>query len=179
MLATNDLEGRPIFKEILEQKEGMINYRWLNAETKLPQDKIALFKTFSQLNWTIASSLNKSEATAPLVLLQKIMFGIVGVLTAIMILISFLLGKPMARQLGMVEDKISSSVRLSSENSVRIRDVSITLAESVTQQAAALQQTVSAMEEIRSTVQTNLSSTEKANRASKNLEQASVKARPP
>lgn len=173
VLNTADLNGRMIFQDILKEKNGMIEYKWLNAQTQSPQDKIAVFQKFPTLEWTIAASLNSQEAFATLNTLQLTMFGIVMGLTIFMTIISFLVGKPMAEDLMHLEHSISHSVQACTENSVNVNEVSQTLATAATQQAAALQETVSALEEVRTTVQSNLSWTKNASTATENLSQIS------
>lgn len=169
VLNSTDLTGRYIFQEILKKKNGIIEYKWLNAETKKEQDKIAVFHQFPDLGWTIAASLNSDEAFASLNALQVTMLIIVGSLTVVMTIVSFLLGKPMAQRLINLEHSISNSVNACSENSESVSEVSTTLAAAATEQAAALQETVSALEEVRTTVQNNLSWTKNASSATSNL----------
>ncbi len=177
VLASMDLDGRPIFKQILNMKHGMLEYRWLNASTKKPQDKIAVFHFFPELNWTIAASLNSDEAFAPLIDMQKAMSGIVASLTFLMVIVSLLLGRPMAQQLEKVEGQLSSSVESNSHDSASANSVSQSLAGAVAQQATALQETAAAVEEIRATLSMNLTVTEKAREASDHLAAASEKGR--
>jgi len=164
-----DLDGHLIFQDILKKQNGMIEYRWLNAQTKLPQNKIAVFQTFPELGWTVAASLNSEEAFAPLESLKKTMFVIVGFLAVLMTIASFLVGRPMAQQLTGLENSISNSVELCAHNSANVNEVSQTLASAATQQASALQETVSALEEVRATVQMNLASTQTASKAAESL----------
>jgi hypothetical protein len=62
MLAATDLDGRHIFQEILDKKQGLLEYHWLNAETQKPKDKMALFRYFPELDWYVAASFNKVES---------------------------------------------------------------------------------------------------------------------
>lgn len=174
VLAVNDLDGKPLFKTILEQQKGVIEYRWLNAETQAPQDKIAVFRTLPELGWTVVASLNSKEAFAPLAKVRRILGVTIGSLTFVMIFISILMGAPMARQLINFSQKISHAAGTTSNNSEKVHSVAEKLSAASDEQAASLHQTTTAAEEIRATLQTNLASIRDAKKASDNLEAVSV-----
>ncbi len=160
VLKSTDLDGRFIFKDIIEKQSGMIEYRWLNAETKQPQNKIAIFHYFPELGWYVAASLNLSEAEASVYTLRLILLSIVTMVTLMMILITVLFGKKVSNQLTEVSNTLSNSSKLAGQGSSELSQASKSLAEASLEQAASLQETVSSMEEISAMVNRNLGGTE-------------------
>ncbi len=55
IIDAKDADDRPFIKEILERKKGEIRYPWMNAELgdTSPREKIVLFDTFDEWQWTI------------------------------------------------------------------------------------------------------------------------------
>lgn len=155
MWSEKDLEGRTIFQDIIKQKNGKIEYKWLNAETKLPQDKIAIFRHFENLDWIVAASLNTDEVVAEARTYREITAGVVGALIVGSLLFSFFFGNQLSLSLltiaKQLEKQGSEILQLAHESSANSRD----LTQMSATQAAALTETASASEEINSMIQKN------------------------
>jgi len=63
MLESKDSSGIAYVKDMVEQKTGLIHYRFMNAERgeTSPRDKIAVFTHFPKWNWVIATSSYTEE----------------------------------------------------------------------------------------------------------------------
>ncbi|QBE65603.1 methyl-accepting chemotaxis protein [Pseudoduganella lutea] len=64
ILDSKDSDGRPFIREILEKKEGLITYPWLNPDETSPREKIVAYSTFKDWNWVIAGGAYREEITA-------------------------------------------------------------------------------------------------------------------
>jgi methyl-accepting chemotaxis protein len=162
VLSQTDLDGREIFKEIVEQKEGAIKYRWLNAETHAAQHKLAIFSFVPGNDWHVVASLSEDEAKAEIYKLRGI---IIGVSFSVMCLMALLIGWFTGRLVRILNDLVAS-LGTNAEGLIQqashARDSAALLATSANQQAAALQETSATLEEIRAIIQNNLESTRMA-----------------
>lgn len=170
VIDATDLDGNKIFKKIVDQKSGILHYRWLNAETQKPQDKIALFREFPDMGWIIAASLNEDEATAATRQLRWILLSIAVGMTLGMALVTVIFGRKIARDLSQVTENLSAASNHVESSAVELAQASDTLARASVEQAASLEQTVSAMEQISSMVARNLDTSEQTEHLSRDME---------
>jgi methyl-accepting chemotaxis protein len=65
ILASKDADGREFIKEMLDKKNGIITYPWLNAEKgeTRPRDKTVSYVAFPAWNWVVAGGTYKDEIT--------------------------------------------------------------------------------------------------------------------
>lgn len=155
-----DLDGRAIFKEILEKKSGSVEYSWLNAEVNQAQSKMAIFSYLPQYDWIVAASLNKAEVDASVKQLRFILICISLIMTLLMVFSTYVFGKKIASRLGSISENLAASSNQVSRSSSELASASEMLAQANLEQAASLQETVSAMEEISSMVVRNLENTQ-------------------
>ena len=155
VLNETDLDGNPLFRTILSLKEGRIDYRWLNAETRRSQDKVAVCKELSALNWHVCASLNREEIfesvreirkVAVLISMIAVLFAAIAAVLWSKSLQEFLLG--ISKRLLGTTVTLKATTQLVSTSSTR-------LSEAAHQQASAIQETVSAVEEIKAMVGRN------------------------
>ncbi len=66
VLDSRDASGHEYIKEILEKKEGVIKYPWLNAELKetRPREKLAIYAPYNNWNWIVAAGMYTDEFRA-------------------------------------------------------------------------------------------------------------------
>ncbi len=90
LLDSKDSSGREFLKEIMERKNGVIFYPWLNKERGETQarDKVAAFVHFQGWEWIVAGGTYIEEFTAD-VRRQRMLYGFMGV--AMVLLISGIL----------------------------------------------------------------------------------------
>lgn len=167
-----DLDGKPIFKEMLEHEQGSIVYRWEDPSTKKPINRLAIYRYFPEVEWHVAASLNQDELRSEVYHLKRI---IVWVTLAITLLTSIVIGLFTGRVVQLLEalafalrergQALTSQAGMANDSSQR-------LTSAATQQAAALQETAATMEEVNATIQKNLESTQTAETLSANSQEA-------
>jgi methyl-accepting chemotaxis protein len=66
LLDAKDSSGREFLKEMLEKKNGIMRYPWINKELgeTSPRDKVAAFAHFKGWNWLVAAGTYEDEFTA-------------------------------------------------------------------------------------------------------------------
>lgn len=159
VLAKTDVDGQPIFKQILEKKKGIIEYRWLNAETQKVQNKIAVFNYFPSMDWYVATSLNLDEALAPVAVLKNaVLLTTLGAILVISLVVGWIASRT-ARELDGIVNQLTGNSRNLSTNSDRLHEASQRLADAAADQAAAVQQTAAAVEQVTATIERNVETT--------------------
>lgn len=156
VLEDTDVKGKFIFKEIIARKNGLMEYVWLNPETKKSYDKIALFKYFPEMDWYVAAGLNVSEVEAPVAKLRVALFSITALMTLLMLGSTILFGRKVAANLQKIVEVLNLSARGVKTRTTEINSASTALASSSEQQAAALHETSAELDQIRSTVTKSL-----------------------
>jgi methyl-accepting chemotaxis protein-2 (aspartate sensor receptor) len=65
ILASKDASGREFIREMLETKQGLITYPWMNAEAgeTSPRTKVVAYTLFKDWNWMIAGGTYEDEIT--------------------------------------------------------------------------------------------------------------------
>jgi methyl-accepting chemotaxis protein-2 (aspartate sensor receptor) len=86
LLDSKDASGREFLKEILERKNGVIHYPWLDKERGETQarDKVAAFVHFPGWEWVIAGGTYVEEFTAD-VRSQRLLYALMGVAMVLLI----------------------------------------------------------------------------------------------
>jgi len=75
MLDSKDVKGNPIFKTMLDQKQGLINYLWKNPGESAEREKFALFENNEQWNWLIACSGYTEELYSTASSMQRFIYA--------------------------------------------------------------------------------------------------------
>jgi methyl-accepting chemotaxis protein len=82
ILASKDASGREFIREMLETKQGLMTYPWMNAEAgeTSPRTKVAAYTLFKDWNWLIAGGTYEDEITKEAARLrnQYIVIGLVA-----------------------------------------------------------------------------------------------------
>lgn len=155
LLSATDLDGRKIFEEIVTQKNGLIEYRWLNSQTNSAQYKMAAFRHYPKMDWIVSASLNTEEVHSATNQLKWMMLILNICALFLMIACSWFLGDRLAKRL----QKIGSSLQTSSEEVygaiTQLAVASGDLSNSATSSSASLEETVASVEEISSMVKQN------------------------
>lgn len=151
-----DADGRYLFQEILAAKDGAITYHWKNQETNQVQSKLAIFKTFPLVDWTIAASLNLAEANASIYELRNLMITTGIIVLLLMGFGTWYLASYVVRDFLQLSQRLETSLAHIKNGSTRVLQSSEALASASTQQAAAVEETAATLEEVRSTIESNL-----------------------
>lgn len=162
MLEKTDLDGNYIFKEILTKKNGNIQYRWMNAETNKPQEKMAVFRYYPELDWIVSASVNKAEMEAPVVEMKwfQILLTIGSVLT--MLICSWLFGYRIARKLNGISAGLNESAQEVQGSLLQLLSAGNSLSLSASNSAASLEETVASLEQVSSMVEANAQNAKQA-----------------
>lgn len=162
MIEKTDLDGNYIFKDILAKKTGSIQYRWLNAETNKPQEKMAVFHHYPELDWIVAASVNKAEMEAPVIEMKwfQIILSFASVLT--MLICSWLFGNRIARKLSGISTGLNESAQEVQGSLLQLLSAGNSLSHSASTSAASLEETVASLEEVSSMVETNAQNAKQA-----------------
>jgi methyl-accepting chemotaxis protein len=105
LLTVKDTNGREFIKDMLEQKNGMIRYPWLNKELgeTSPRDKVVSFSYLKNWDWVVAGGTYVDEYTADIDSLRNV-YAAAGLV--IVLLISgiwlLLIRRMVVRPMGMV-----------------------------------------------------------------------------
>ena len=172
VLESKDLDGRKIFADIIALKTGQISYRWLNSETHQPQAKIALFRYFPQMDWYVAASLNEEEALTEVERLKWILFALALGMSSAMAGATLIFGRQVVKRLNQISSGLVDSGMQVQQRSRSLTEVSGALANASRNQASSLQQTVSAVEQIRAMISKNLEGTGLTEKLSKEMSKA-------
>ncbi|TQK11293.1 Cache 3/Cache 2 fusion domain-containing protein [Herbaspirillum sp. SJZ107] len=124
---SRDPSGRAFIKEMLEQKEGTIEYPWQNAEKgeTAPRLKVTAYTVFKDWNWLIAGGTYEDEITRESIQLRNRNIGIgLAALAVFAFLLAALIKRTVTRPLKEARD---AAVRiaagdLSTHVDVRSRD---------------------------------------------------------
>ena len=173
VLPLKDANGTEIFKEILEKKTGKVEYTWPVGDSKTPQESMALFRYFPEIDWYVSASLSVAEAQAPLQRLKWILFFIAGGITLAMALATVFFGQRVVKLLAAILLGLKESGEEVNQSSLELTSVSQALASATAEQATSVQESVTAINEIRQNVEKNLQVTRFAENLAQDMSKAS------
>jgi len=80
ILESKDAGGHEFIKEILNKKEGVIRYPWLNPGESRAREKVVVYSPFAEWNWVIAGGAYTEEITMDAVRLRNryVLFGFIA-----------------------------------------------------------------------------------------------------
>lgn len=155
VLEVQDLDGKYIFKDIIQAKSGTLQYRWLNTETQKAQDKFAVFKYHPELDWYIAASINTAEVDAPVYALSKFLILLTLGSSLVMFLVAWAFGSSITKKLSSISQVLQTSSEEVKSSIQQLTQAGNALSHSSSNTAASLEETVASLEEINSMVATN------------------------
>ena len=91
ILAAKDSSGHAFIKEILEKKQGVITYPWINAtlgET-VARDKIVAYDHFKEWNWVVASGSYLEEFTRDSVRIRNVLMLATSLVVPLMLAVLY------------------------------------------------------------------------------------------
>lgn len=167
MMTAKDADGRLVYKEMLERKDGRIEYRLANPDQHAIQDKLAIFHFLPNMGWTVVASLATAEAEYTLTQLKRIIIGAMLVSTILMLLITTFFGKTISNRFQTVLAELATSSSAVHDGSFELGHSSEALASSTQQQAASLQNTVQTLLRVRDNTSANLQATQETTQLSR------------
>jgi methyl-accepting chemotaxis protein-2 (aspartate sensor receptor) len=129
ILDVKDSHGREFIKEILEKKDGIIRYPWMNKELgdTSPRDKVVAFAFLKNWNWVIAGGTYIDEYTGEVQSLRNgyVVIGLVlvlGLSGGLHWMIHRLILAPMGRAISVAQSiaqgDLSTQLRIESQDEV-------------------------------------------------------------
>jgi methyl-accepting chemotaxis protein len=91
MIDQKDARGREIFREMINKKNGTIEYLWKNPGDDKARKKIAVFREVPGLNWIIVGGIYVSDLTADLIRISILItvigsiFAVLGIIAVVII----------------------------------------------------------------------------------------------
>ncbi|WP_291515433.1 methyl-accepting chemotaxis protein [Bdellovibrio sp. ArHS] len=150
-----DLDGKHVFRDVIAQKQGLMRYRWMNDETKSPQNKFAVFHYYPEMDWIVAASVNEDEVQEATTGLRTFMIFLnIGALL-LMLACSWFFGNKIAKKLSYIGRSLHESTEEVQSAIEQLATASTELSESATNSAASLEETVASLEEISAMVKHN------------------------
>lgn len=169
MLAEKDAYGRFIYKEMLEKKDGRIEYRQPESIHHSAQDKIAIYHYFPSMGWCVVASLTTAETKSTLTQLRQIIFGAMAISTILMVLITSIFGRRVSNRFQQVLVDLAKSSSAVQRGASELGQSSETLADSSNQQAVSLQNTMKTLQRVRDNTGTNLHTTQETTELSQTM----------
>jgi methyl-accepting chemotaxis protein len=108
ILGSKDSDGREFIREMLQKKQGIIRYPWLNPGESAPREKVVAYTWFKEWNWVIAGGAYTDEITQEARALRNryVLSGFIALLV-FAALLYFLVRSQVTRPLARVEDAAS------------------------------------------------------------------------
>ena len=110
VLASKDADGREFIKEMLEKKEGIIHYPWINkelGETEV-REKMVAYRTNKNWNWLIAGGVYTDEFTRESTSFMNLISGLAIV---VLLLLGGALYYTMRRRLSYPLQEVSAAAK--------------------------------------------------------------------
>ncbi len=111
VLEAKSADGKAIFKDMIAQKEGAIDYEWKNEGESSARSKLAVFAHYPGLNWVIVTGGYTSELNKAVTIMASVLavggFLGVGALSILLFVMIRVILKPLGR-LADTADKVSS-----------------------------------------------------------------------
>ncbi|MET3121312.1 methyl-accepting chemotaxis protein [Oxalobacteraceae bacterium GrIS 2.11] len=119
ILAAKDADGHEFIKEILDRKNGLIRYPWINTELNetTPREKVVAYSYLPAFNWVVAGGTYVEEYTRGVLHLRNV-FAFAGCIFVLIIssALFLLIKKQIIRPLGQA----SEAAKLLAEGDLRI-----------------------------------------------------------
>lgn len=129
VLDTRSADGQAIFRDMLENKNGLLRYQWLNKEANesAPREKIAVYESYTPWHWIVAAGSYTEEFMGlSRTLVFWVSVGAVGVLIglniALFVVIRNLVTRPLARLTSSLAELASGNGDLTARILVAGRD---------------------------------------------------------
>ena len=102
ILASKDSDGREFIKEILEKKQGVMTYPWMNPGETTARDKMVSYDLFKEWNWVVVSGSYFDELNRDSIQIRNsILLSVVLVVPLMLALLFWMtriwVGRPLAK----------------------------------------------------------------------------------
>ena len=121
-----DATGRSFIREILEQKNGTLQYMWEDQD-KIVTEKIIAFKYVPETNWIIIGGSSRNEAMKPVLAIRNKMFFMGIALLALSVFLATILRRSIMAPIAHIQKELNHMVDESLNGNLKYRaDVSQT-----------------------------------------------------
>jgi len=108
-------DGRMLFQEFLEKKNGTVRYRWINQGETSPRDKVAQLRHIETWNWIVIAGTYEEELTrSSRGAIVTLLLGLVGQAVLLIVLIAWLfnrfIGAPLESAQATIADIASGNL---------------------------------------------------------------------
>lgn len=100
LMEKTDARGNLFIQEILEKKDGKINYLWQNPTDKAPREKFAYFQYLPDLNWTLVISSYTVEYYGILSIIRNLLIASIMLTIVITIFVVITISGNITRTIG-------------------------------------------------------------------------------
>ncbi len=154
-----DPKGKRLFTEMVEvckmKGEGYVNYYWPKPGEPRPVPKISYVKLYPEWEWIIGSGIYLDDVKKELARIFYINFGIIGIIVIFVLLLSYFMGKSLARPIEHIIEDLNEGTAQVASASGQVSTASQSLAEGASEQASSLEETSSSLEEMASMTRQN------------------------
>jgi methyl-accepting chemotaxis protein len=154
-----DPNGRPIFLEMAricrEKGEGRIAYMWPKPGAMVPVPKISYVKLYLPWGWIVGAGVYVDDVEAELHTLALVFWGIAGLACALSLAFAYGLARSIAYKIRIIVTELMQGAHQVTEAATQVSSAAQVLARDASAQAAALQRTSVASEEISSMTRKN------------------------
>jgi len=137
-------------KQMLAKGEGLLNYSYKGVE------KIVSFQKEASTGWTIAAAASQEELMAPVRRLGYINLGLAGAVSALALVIIFLVVGSISKALQHMVGGLNRNSEQVASASSQVSSSSQSLAAGASEQASSLEETSASLEEIASQTKMNM-----------------------
>jgi methyl-accepting chemotaxis protein len=131
-------------REMLARRNGVITYTFEGVE------KSVVFQTSEKLHWAIAFTVPRMEIEAPARRMTNLLLGLGAIVLAIGVVVALLTARAIVRPIAVVAARLGEGAATTATIAVEVSNASQQIADRATEQAAALEETSAAVEELAS-----------------------------
>jgi signal transduction histidine kinase len=100
VLDTVSADGLPIIREMIEKKNGLLRYAWLNKGESAPRDKLTVYRFFEPWQWLVGAGSYREEFqrlahTVTLWMIGGALAVVLALIGVLFLLVRHLVGKPL------------------------------------------------------------------------------------
>jgi methyl-accepting chemotaxis protein len=149
VLETKSEDGEYIYKKIINQKAGRLDYKWKTDEGKTV-DQVSFFMYYKEFDWFIAATVNKADLESQVSRARMIiiLIGLGSVFAAM--LASWWIGSNLGGELNAISQQLKDSSTVVTQSINHLITTGTDLSNFSTSTTSALEETAASIEEISS-----------------------------
>lgn len=104
-----NIQDQPLFSEMLQTKNGQLNYQLQDPGETHIREKIVIFRQIPELDWIVASTAYLDEIHKPLHRLRNIILSTIAVTLSLILPLSLYLGEAIMRPITLLTRRMSAA----------------------------------------------------------------------